>query len=91
MDPRTFLRPGAVPVATAPQSGQPASGLPVLAPAQPMLVAFHRQVACPFADATHRRLSERTGATPGVIRWAHVPGRAGDLPDRGAALAALVS
>ena len=76
MDPRTFLRPRALPVSPAPAPGDPARGLPVvLEPDRPAIVAFLRHTGCPFAERTMQLLRERATQSP-ELQWiaiSHAP------------------
>lgn len=76
MDPRTFLRPRALPVAAAPDVGQTARGLPVgLEDGRPAIVAFLRHTGCPFAESTLRGMRRHAADAP-QIQWlavSHAP------------------
>jgi hypothetical protein len=69
VDPRTFLPPRALPLASVPEPGQPAPPLPLaLEPGRPAVVAFLRHTGCPFAEATLRMLRTAAAASP-EIAW----------------------
>jgi hypothetical protein len=76
VDPRTFLRPHALPVRPAPAPGDPARELPVeLDPRRPAIVAFLRHAGCPFAERTMQLLRTAATSTP-ETRWiaiSHAP------------------
>ena len=59
MDPRTFLRPAALPVDAAPAEGDRARELPAeLEPGRGAVVAFLRHTGCPFAERTMQLLRD---------------------------------
>ncbi|HEX5224289.1 MAG TPA: AhpC/TSA family protein [Solirubrobacteraceae bacterium] len=59
MDPRTFLRPPALPTADAPAEGERSRELPLApAPGRATIVAFLRHTGCPFAERTMQMLRE---------------------------------
>lgn len=76
MDPRTFLRPRALPVRPVPAPGEPARDLPVeLEPDRRAIVAFLRHAGCPFAERTMQLLREGATSEP-EIQWiaiSHAP------------------
>jgi AhpC/TSA family len=76
MDPRTFLRPRALPLVPAPRPGEPARELPVaLEPGRPVVLAFLRHTGCPFAERTLQMLRDEAARAPGVqwITVSHAP------------------
>lgn len=69
MDPRTFLPPAALDVATPPELGEPAPPLPIaLESGRPAVVAFLRHTGCPFAELTMHRLRDAAEAWP-EVQW----------------------
>jgi hypothetical protein len=69
VDPRTFLRPRALPVVPAPPPGDRARELPVaLEAGRPAIVAFLRHTGCPFAERTMQMLRDGAEREPGV-QW----------------------
>jgi hypothetical protein len=69
MDPRTFLRPDALPLRGIPRAGEHAPALPVgLEEGRPAVVAFLRHTGCPFAEATIRALRDAAGRSP-EVQW----------------------
>ena len=93
MDPRTFLRPRALPVTPAPLPGEMARDLPVsLEPGRPAIVAFLRHTGCPFAERTMQMMRIRAArapevqwiavshaAAPDTERWCRAVGGAGNI------------
>ena len=79
VDPRTFLRPRALPTREAPAAGERARELPVaLDPERPAIVVFLRHTGCPFAERTMQMLREGAARGP-EIQWvaiSHAPARA---------------
>jgi len=83
VDPRTFLPAPNLPVASAPQVGDPAPALPgagdtELTTGRPAILAFLRHTGCPFAEATMRALRD-AAASSTDIQWlaiSHAPGPA---------------
>jgi hypothetical protein len=79
VDPRTFLRPPALPVARVPQPGDEAPHLPVaLEEGRASVVAFLRHTGCPFAEQTMHTLVEAARRSP-EVRWiaiSHAPAEA---------------
>lgn len=76
MDSRTFIPPRALPVAPAPEPGEPARELPVvLESGRPAIVAFLRHTGCPFAERTMQMLREQAASSP-AVQWlaiSHAP------------------
>jgi hypothetical protein len=76
LDPRTFLRPPALPLRTVPVPGELARGLPlVLERDRPAIVAFLRHTGCPFAERTMQMLRDGAARAPG-LQWvaiSHAP------------------
>jgi hypothetical protein len=93
LDPRTFIPPRALPVAPAPEPGEPARELPVVLESErPAIVAFLRHTGCPFAERTMQMLREQAARSPAVqwvaishapdaetARWCEAVGGAGDV------------
>ena len=79
VDPRTFLRPRALPTREAPAPGDRAHELPVaLDPGRAAIVAFLRHTGCPFAERTMQMLREGAARAP-EIQWiaiSHAPAQA---------------
>ena len=79
MDPRTFLRPRALPVDPLPALGEPARELPLaLDPGRPAIVAFLRHTGCPFAERTMQLLRDGAACAP-QVQWlaiSHAPAAA---------------
>jgi hypothetical protein len=79
VDPRTFLPPRALPLASAPRPGDGAPRLPLeLEQGRPAVVAFLRHTGCPFAEATIGMLREAAARAPDV-QWlaiSHAPAQA---------------
>jgi hypothetical protein len=76
VDPRTFMRPAALPVAAPPQPGEPAPSLPAsLEDGRASVVAFLRHTGCPFAEQTMRMLVDAAGRSPDLqwIAISHAP------------------
>jgi len=69
MDPRTFLRPRALPVHDALLPGEEARRLPIaLEPERPAIVAFLRHTGCPFAERTMQMLREGASSSR-QVQW----------------------
>jgi hypothetical protein len=69
VDPRTFLRPRALPVLPPPRLGERARDLPVaLERGRPAIVAFLRHTGCPFAELTMQMLRSAAEDAPDV-QW----------------------
>ncbi|MFL5821894.1 MAG: AhpC/TSA family protein [Solirubrobacteraceae bacterium] len=85
MDPRTFLPPRTLDVASPPEPGDrarplppPSKGQPALQGGRPTVVAFLRHTGCPFAELTMHRLRDASAAWP-EIQWiaiSHAPPQA---------------
>jgi len=79
VDPRTFVRPRALPTPEGPGPGDRARELPVaLDPDRPAIVAFLRHTGCPFAERTMQMLREGAACAP-EIQWiaiSHAPEQA---------------
>ena len=82
MDPRTFLRPRAIPLSPAPAPGEPARELPVgLEPGRPAVVAFLRHTGCPFAERTMQLLRDAAARAP-EVHWIAISHAAGPDTER---------
>jgi hypothetical protein len=93
VDPRTFLRPRALPVLGAPAPGERARELPIaLEQDRPAIVAFLRHTGCPFAERTMQLLRDGASGSPELQwvaishapaaeteRWCRAVGGAGDV------------
>ena len=66
MDPRTFLRPSALPTADPPAVGAAGPALPGVPRVgeSGRVVAFLRHVGCPFAEATLKAMDHQAGLHP---------------------------
>jgi hypothetical protein len=65
MDPRTFIPPSQLALASLPAIGDPAPDAPPLGQVYgPAVVAFLRHVGCPFAEATMRSMSAEAELHP---------------------------
>jgi hypothetical protein len=76
VDPRTFIRPGALALRDVPHEGEHSPELPVeLEEGRPAVVAFLRHTGCPFAEATMHALRDAAERTPEVqwIAISHAP------------------
>jgi hypothetical protein len=76
VDPRTFVRPRALPTPEAPGPGDRARELPLaLDPDHAVIVAFLRHASCPLAERTMQMLREGAARAP-EIQWiaiSHAP------------------
>jgi len=79
VDPRTFLRPPALPALPAPLPGDRAPSLPLaIEPDRHAIVAFLRHTGCPFAERMMHMLREGAVRSPDVqwIAISHAPEQA---------------
>jgi hypothetical protein len=82
MDPRTFIPPSQLALASLPAIGDPAPDAPPLGQVYgPAVVAFLRHVGCPFAESTMRELSRVADLHP-EIRWIAVSHASLEATDR---------
>jgi hypothetical protein len=93
VDPRTFLRPAALPVRPVPVEGERARELPLeLEPARAAIVSFLRHTGCPFAERTMQLLRDAAArreeiqwiavshaSAADTERWCDAVGGAGDV------------
>lgn len=82
VNPRTFLRPSPLSVATPPQPGEQARRLPV-APEEgrASVVTFLRHTGCPFAEQTMRMLVKHARSAP-EVRWIAISHAPADATER---------